>query len=47
VESFQDHRQPRFAMEEAVRWRWVDEEARDADEKVRAGLRALAEEDAG
>jgi hypothetical protein len=47
VESFQDHRQPRFAMEDAVRWRWVDDDAREADGAVRAGLRALAQEDAG
>ena len=45
VEAFQDHRQPRFVMEEAVRWRWVDDGAREADEAVRAGLRALAAED--
>jgi hypothetical protein len=46
VESFQDHRQPRFVMEEPVRWRWVDDDAREADERVRAGLRALAAQDA-
>jgi flavin reductase (DIM6/NTAB) family NADH-FMN oxidoreductase RutF len=43
VESIQDHDQPRFVIEEGVRWRWVDDEAHEADAAIRAGLRALAE----
>jgi flavin reductase (DIM6/NTAB) family NADH-FMN oxidoreductase RutF len=43
VESIQDHDQPRFVIEEGVRWRWVDDEARRADAAIRAGLQALAE----
>ena len=46
VEAIQDHGQPRFVIEEAVRWRWVDDEARDADAAIRAGLRELAARDA-
>jgi len=43
VESIQDHDQPTFVIEEGVRWRWVDDGAREADAAIRAGLRALAE----
>jgi hypothetical protein len=41
VESIQDHRQPTFAIEAGVRWRWVDGEAERADAAVREALRAL------
>src|SRR5215218_9699392 len=47
VESIQDHGQRRFEIEDGVRWRWVDEDARAADEAIRAGLRELAREDLG
>ena len=46
VESIQDHDQPRFVVEEGVRWRWVDPEAEEVDRAIRAALRALAERDA-
>jgi hypothetical protein len=42
VERLQDHDQPTFAMEAGVRWRWVDDEARERDARVRAALEALA-----
>jgi hypothetical protein len=42
VTSIQDHGQPRFVIDGGVRWRWVDEEAREADAAIRAGLRELA-----
>jgi hypothetical protein len=42
VEEIQDHRQPRFAMEGGVPWRWTDDEARERDAEIRAELRALA-----
>ena len=41
VESIQDHRQPTFAIEDAVRWRWTDADAERADAAVREALRAL------
>lgn len=47
VESIQDHGQPRFVIDAGVRWRWVDDEAREADAAIRAGLRELARVDAG
>ena len=34
-------------MEAGVRWRWVDDEARERDANVRAALAALARSDAG
>lgn len=45
VEAIQDHDQSRFVIEEGVRWRWVDDEARETDAAIRAGLHALAEAD--
>ncbi len=47
VVAVQDHRQPRFALEEGVRWSWTDEEAAARDEVVRAALRRVAGADAG
>ncbi len=41
VESIQDHRQPAFAIEDGVRWRWTDADAERADAAVREALRAL------
>ena len=41
VESIQDHRQPTFAIEDGVRWRWTDAGAEQADAAVREALRAL------
>jgi hypothetical protein len=43
VASVQDHSQPTFVIDGGVRWRWVDDGAREADAAIRAGLRALAE----
>jgi hypothetical protein len=42
VETIQDHRQPTFAIDAGVAWRWTDAEAGDRDDEVRAGLRRLA-----
>ena len=42
VHGLQDHRQPRFAIDDGVRWQWTDEEARERDAEVRDGLRRLA-----
>jgi len=42
VEALQDHGQPRFAIDEGVRWHWTDEEARARDEEIRGALGALA-----
>ncbi|MDX6700365.1 MAG: hypothetical protein QOF26_591 [Baekduia sp.] len=42
VDELQDHRQPLFAMESAVAWRWTDDEARERDAEIRSELRALA-----
>jgi hypothetical protein len=44
VEDIQDHDQPTFAVEAGVRWRWVDDEARERDARVRTALEALAGE---
>jgi hypothetical protein len=44
VDEIQDHRQPRFAMEGGVAWRWTDAGARERDAEIRAELRALAAE---
>jgi hypothetical protein len=41
VEEIQDHDQPTFAIEAGVRWRWIDDEARERDALIRAALRAL------
>ncbi|MFN8132266.1 MAG: pyridoxamine 5'-phosphate oxidase family protein [Solirubrobacteraceae bacterium] len=42
VDSIQDHGQPRFVIEEGVRWRWTDPEAQARDEAIRAALAGLA-----
>ncbi|MCW2951798.1 MAG: hypothetical protein JWQ48_968 [Conexibacter sp.] len=42
VEALQDHRQPRFALKEGVRWEWTDPAAAARDGEIRAGLRRLA-----
>jgi hypothetical protein len=42
VDAIQDHEQPTFAIDEGVRWRWVDDEARERDAQLRAALEALA-----
>ena len=44
VDEIQDHRQPRFAIESGVSWRWTDAEAQERDAEIRAELRALAAE---
>ena len=41
VESIQDHDDPRFAIEEGVRWRWTDAEAERRDADVHAALERL------
>jgi hypothetical protein len=41
VEEIQDHGQPTFAIEAGVRWRWIDDEARERDAEIRAALWAL------
>jgi hypothetical protein len=38
VDALQDHRQPAFAIDGGVRWRWVDAAARERDAAVRRGL---------
>jgi hypothetical protein len=42
VLEIQDHGQPRFVIEEGVRWRWTETEAADRDAQIRAALRDLA-----
>jgi len=42
VEHIQDHGQPRFVIEEGVRWRWTDAEADARDAEIRAALILLA-----
>jgi hypothetical protein len=42
VLDIQDHGQPRFVIEEGVRWRWTETEAADRDAQIRAALRDLA-----
>ncbi len=42
VEEIQDHGQPTFAIEAGVRWRWLDDEARARDARIRAALRELS-----
>jgi hypothetical protein len=44
VERIQDHDQPTFVMEAGVRWRWVDDDARERDARIRAWLEELAGE---
>ena len=46
VDRIQDHGQPRFAIEEGVRWHWTDEESQRRDDEVRAALRELAAQEA-
>jgi hypothetical protein len=42
VERIQDHNQPRFEIQDGVRWRWTDPEAERQDTETRAALRDLA-----
>jgi flavin reductase (DIM6/NTAB) family NADH-FMN oxidoreductase RutF len=42
AERIQDHNQPRFEVQEGVRWRWTDPEADRQDAEVREALRRLA-----
>jgi hypothetical protein len=42
IHGVQDHAEPRFALEDGVRWRWVDADAEAGAEAVRAELAALA-----
>ena len=42
VEHIQDHGQPRFVIEEGVRWRWTDAQADARDAEIRAALIVLA-----
>jgi hypothetical protein len=42
VEVLQDHRQPRFTLQEGVSWEWTDPEAAARDSEIRAGLRRVA-----
>ena len=42
VDGIQDHGQPRFVIEDGVRWSWTDPEARERDGEIRAYLRTLA-----
>lgn len=46
VERIQDHDQPRFEIEDGVRWKWTDEDAEGADGEIRAALAAIAERSA-
>lgn len=41
VARIQDHDHPTFAIDDGPRWRWTDEEAREADAATRAALQAL------
>lgn len=42
VERIQDHREPRFAIDAGVAWRWTDAVAESGDAEIREALRALA-----
>ena len=42
VERIQDHGQPRFAIDDGVRWRWTDPEAQERDAQIRTALERLA-----
>ena len=42
VERVQDHGQPTFEIQAGVRWRWVDDAARERDAALRAALRELS-----
>lgn len=41
AERIQDHDDPRFEIQDGVRWRWTDEAARVRDAEIRAALREL------
>ena len=41
VEEIQDHDDPRFTIDEGVRWRWTDPEADRRDAELRAALETL------
>jgi hypothetical protein len=42
IDAVQSHNDPGFAIEEGVRWRWVDSGAADRDAAIHEALRALA-----
>jgi hypothetical protein len=42
VDAIQSHADPRFAIEDGVRWRWTDAEAERRDGDVHAALARLA-----
>ena len=42
VHEVLDHLQPTFAIEGGVRWRWIDETARERGAAIQAPLRELA-----
>jgi hypothetical protein len=42
VDDVQDHTQPTFVVEEGVRWRWTDAEAKRRDAEVREALGNVA-----
>jgi hypothetical protein len=42
VEDVQDHRQPTFALDAGVAWRWADDAAAERDALIREELEALA-----
>ena len=41
VEEIQDHRQPRFAIDDGVRWHWTDDQAERLDGEIRQALAEL------
>lgn len=47
VDRVQDHGQPRFTIEQGVRWSWTDDEARERDAVIREALTRLGAELAG
>jgi hypothetical protein len=42
VDEIHDHREPRFAIDEGVRWHWTDDEAERRDGEIRRALAELA-----
>jgi hypothetical protein len=42
VDAVQSHGDPRFAIDEGVRWRWVDPGAAERDAAIQEALRGLA-----
>ena len=42
VDEIQDHRQPRFAIDDGVRWHWTDDDAERRDGEIRAALAVVA-----